>query len=87
MFQENCICYILKNGVSSTPRSTKRGEFAMKCHVIDDRCQPATRAADQTRSALLRDLAEITTRLFRYRFHRARLFEHAASEQARRERS
>jgi hypothetical protein len=59
----------------------------MKSHVIDDRCQPPARAADQTRSALLRDLANITTRLFRYRFHRARLFEYAANEQVRRERS
>ncbi len=59
----------------------------MKCHVINDHCPPHAEAAGKTRSAWLRDLADITTRLFRYRLYRARLFDYAASEQARRERS
>ncbi len=57
----------------------------MKCHLIDDRRQALPAPAAESGSPLLHDLARLAARLFRYRFQRARLFEQAAREQARKE--
>ena len=57
----------------------------MKCDVIDHRCQPILEPPVGPR--YWQSAANLAVRLFRYRFLRARLFEHAMAEIARREES
>ena len=59
----------------------------MKCDVIDHRCQPIPEPRLRSQAPYLDQAEELVLRLFRYRFLRARLFDKAMAELARREAS
>lgn len=57
----------------------------MKCDVIDSRCQPSHEPVLRFPRRPAEQAARLTARLFRYRLLRARMFDRAMRELARRD--